>query len=110
MHLIQYMYPAEYTKPPSPSYVNQLFFSFPDIVKAEGLSTSPHLSTGPNLSAFNPLHIPKVLKYLFNTITNLCFIFGNVFQNDVRIHYLDICCAIRSLVSAFASYFVVTVS
>jgi len=50
------MYPAESTKSPSPSHGIQLFFSFPDTMKAEGLSTSPHLIMGPNLSASNLLH------------------------------------------------------
>lgn len=53
------MYPAESTKSPCPSHGIYLFFSFPDIVNVEVLSTSPHLSMGPILSALNPSHIPK---------------------------------------------------
>ena len=126
MHPIQYMYPAECTKSPIPSYRIQLFFSFPNIMKTERLSTSPHLSMGPILRAFNPSHIHKFLKYFFNplnvelnpichllallgtryifhvsglrvnTIKKLCFIFGNVFQNDVRKEYLILLLCFRA--------------
>jgi hypothetical protein len=76
------MYPVESTKSPNPSYGIQLFSSFSEIMKVEGLSMSPHLRLCPILNALNPSHIPKSSQYLF---FNIIIIFPrNVFGNNVR--------------------------